>query len=128
MKENNVHYWKKAYEISLWEKLKSTEPGKAVNVSSFDGKKQGRLPLLHTKLDLMLQEQIIITREQGTSIGSSTVIGIGRKMLLKHGKAACMNLVTYCMEENFGRRNVGKFGESFVIRQTKTIQISTYNK
>ena len=28
---------------------------------------------------------------------------------------------------NFGGGNVGKFGESSVIRQTKTIKISTYN-
>ena len=33
----------------------------------------------------------------------------------------------YRMEGNFGRGNVGEFGESSVIRQTKTIQISTYH-
>ena len=33
----------------------------------------------------------------------------------------------YCMEGNFGGGNVGEFGESSVIRQTKPIQISTYH-
>ena len=33
----------------------------------------------------------------------------------------------YRMEGNFGGGNVGEFGESSVIHQTKTIQISTYN-
>ena len=34
--------------------------------------------------------------------------------------------VTYHMEGNFGG-GVGEFGELSVVRQTKTIQISTYN-
>ena len=33
----------------------------------------------------------------------------------------------YRTEENFGGGNVGEFGKSSVIRQTETIQISTYN-
>ena len=37
-------------------------------MSSLDGKKRGRPSLLGTKLDLMLQEQIIAMRE-GTVIG-----------------------------------------------------------
>ena len=78
LKENTVQDWKKAYELSLLDKLKSTEPGKSVIVSIFYFEKQGRPPLLGTKLDLMLQEQIIIMGEQGKSIGSSTVIRIGR--------------------------------------------------
>ena len=40
LKENTVRDWKKAYELSFWEKRKSTEPGKAVIVSSLDGKKR----------------------------------------------------------------------------------------
>ena len=34
--------------------------------------------------------------------------------------------IIYCVEGNFGRGN-REFGESSVIRQTKTIQISTYH-
>ena len=34
---------------------------------------------------------------------------------------------TYRMEGNFSGGNVGKFGKLSMIRQTKTIQISTYN-
>ena len=35
--------------------------------------------------------------------------------------------IYYRMEGNFGGGNIDEFGESSVIRQTKTIQISTYN-
>ena len=70
------------------EKRKSTEPGKAVTVNSLDGRKRGRPPLLGTKLDLLLQERIIAMRERGTSIGSGTVIGMGRGILLKHEKSS----------------------------------------
>ena len=88
LKESTVRDWKKAYELALWEKRKSTEPGKAVIVSSLDGKKRGRPPLLGTKLDLTLRERIVAMRERGTPIGSSTVIGIGRGILLKHEKSS----------------------------------------
>ena len=37
------------------------------------------------------------------------------------------NPKSYCMEGNFGGGNVVEFGESSVICQTKTIQISTYH-
>ena len=84
LKESTVRDWKKAYELNLWEKRKSMEPEKAVIVSTSDGRKRGRLPLLGTKLDLILQEGIVAMRGRGTSIGSSTVIGIGRGILLKH--------------------------------------------
>ena len=39
LKESTVRDWKKGYELNLWEKRKSTEPGKAVIVSSLDGRK-----------------------------------------------------------------------------------------
>ena len=78
---------KRAYKVTLLEKQKSMEPGKAVTLNSLDGKKRGRPPLLGTKLDLLLQERIIPMRERGTSIGSGTVIGIGRGILLKHEKS-----------------------------------------
>ena len=35
--------------------------------------------------------------------------------------------MTYHMEGNFGGGNVGEFAESSLIRQTRTIQISTYH-
>ena len=38
-----------------------------------------------------------------------------------------INFCYYCMEGNFDGGNVGEFGESSVIHQTKTIQVSTYN-
>ena len=87
-KESSVRDWKKAYELALWEKRKSTKPGEAVTVSSLDGKKRGRPPLLGAKLDLTLRERIVAMRERGTPIGSSTVIGIGRGILLKHDKSS----------------------------------------
>ena len=34
----------------------------------------------------------------------------------------------YHIEGKFGRGKFGEFGKSFMIRQTKTIQISSYNK
>ena len=71
LKENTVRDWKRPYEFNLCKKLKSTEPRKVVIVSSLDGKKRSRPPLLDTKLDLMLQERIIAMRERGTSIGSN---------------------------------------------------------
>ena len=74
LKASTVRDWKKAYEVTLLEKRKSAEPGKAVTVNSLDGKKRGRPPLLGTKLDLLLQERIIAMRDRGTSIGSGTVI------------------------------------------------------
>jgi len=37
-------------------------------------------------LDLKLQERIIAIREQGTPIGSSTVIGIEMGFLMRHEK------------------------------------------
>ena len=64
LKESTVQDWKKVYEFNLCEKRKSTEPGKAVIMSTLDGKKLGRPPLLGTKVDLMLQERIIAMREQ----------------------------------------------------------------
>ena len=88
LKVSTVRDWKRAYEVTLLEKRKSTEPGKAVTVNSLDGKKRGRPPLLGTKLDLLLQERIKAMRERGTSIGSGTVIGIGRGILLKHEKSS----------------------------------------
>ena len=48
LKKSIVRDCKKAYELALWEKQKSTEPGKAVIVSSLDGKKRVRPPLLGT--------------------------------------------------------------------------------
>ena len=52
------------------------------------GKSEADPPLLGIKLDLMLQERIIDMREQGISIGSNTVIGIGRGILLKYEKSS----------------------------------------
>ena len=35
--------------------------------------------------------------------------------------------IVYCIAGKFGRGKFGEFGEFSAIRQTKTIQISTYN-
>ena len=86
LKESTVRDWKKVYEFNLREKRKSTEPGEAVVVSSLEGKKRGRPPLLGTRLDLLLQERIVAMRERGTPIGSSTVIGIGKGILMRYEK------------------------------------------
>ena len=57
--------------------------------------------------------------------------GIGLKACLEHLPNAkeTKGTLYYRMEENFGggRGNVGEFGESPWICQTKTIQISTYH-
>ena len=44
--------------------------------------------MLGAKLDLTQQERIVAMRERGTPIGSSTVIGIGRGIILKHERSS----------------------------------------
>ena len=49
-------------------------------------------------------------------------------MLLVHRNFRILDYTTnYQMSKNSAYCIMGKFGKSFMIRQTKTIQISTYN-
>ena len=48
-------------------------------------------------------------------------------LLLHYCKYHCTNIALQYMEGNFSGENIGEFGKSFMIHQTKIIQISTYN-
>ena len=48
-------------------------------------------------------------------------------LLLHYCKYHCANIALQYMEGNFSGENIGEFGKSFMIHQTKIIQISTYN-
>jgi len=47
----------------------------------------GKASLLGEKLDCHLQDKIPAMRSRGTPIGTTVVIGIGTRILMKHKKA-----------------------------------------
>ena len=67
-------------------KRKKARIGEAVCVDALPIQKHGKPPLLGEKLNKHLQQVINKLRSQVTAIGTSVVIGVGKRILLKHKK------------------------------------------
>ena len=76
------------YENELKKKSKSAVCREEVIVESLPMKKRGRPPLLGENNDSCLRKLLVSMRSRGAPVGTSIVIGVGRRIMLKRDRSS----------------------------------------